>query len=456
MSKCISVIPLSNIERIAILPGGGRSLSQVKGNADYIINGGFYDMDTGKPVGHLKIAGEVKSREAWNCFGFRCDTGADIRMDVVPDSGGQNYISGVELLTPGLGEGGKLSYRADVGGTRGRSAIGIAGDKLVLYCSGDGTKDGKTPEKLRDELVSIGCTRAIMLDSGGSSQCDFKGETISSSRRVHNYLAIWLKKDASEDPTKGSADTMSKKTVVLDPGHGVETAGKRSPDGSYLEHEFNLDMANRIKVILERHGVEVVLTRSTKNDVTLANRVKIANGISGLALFVSIHSNASGDGKGWTDPDGYGIYTSAKGDTAERNKAAKAILAEAKAAGIQMWGGGLFHDISLYVLKNTTAPAVLIEHGFHTNIHEVELLKHTVYRDLLAKVDAKGILKYLGIPYVEKPADGKNDGKDAPSAWAASSWKKATTKGVFDGTNPQGALTREQAAVILDRLGLLK
>lgn len=400
MSKCIAEIPLSQIERIAVLTGSSRSLAQVKGSADYIINGGFYDMTTGKPTGHMKVDGKVLAKESWNCFGFRWDTGADIRMDVVPDSGGQNYLSGVELLTPGKGKDSKLSYLKEVGGTRGRSAMGIAGDKLILYCTGDGTKDAKTPEKLRDELVSIGCTRAIMLDSGGSSQCDFNGKTINSSRRVHNYLAVWLK---SKDP-EGSVDTMSKK-VVIDPGHGVETAGKCSPDGKYHEHEFNLDVAQRLKAILTRHGVTAGLTRTTKADVTLAKRVEIANAIDDLDLFVSIHSNASGDGSNWTDPDGFGIYTSSEGDTAGRNIAAKAIIAKAKEAGITIWGDGLFHDSSLYVLRKTVAPAVLIEHGFHTNKAETELLKSSAYRDKLAVVDAKGILEYLGIPFKEEPAE---------------------------------------------------
>ena len=199
---------------------------------------------------------------------------------------------------------------------------------------------------------------------------------------------------------------MSKK-VVLDPGHGVETAGKRSPDGKYLEHEFNLDMAKRIKAQLERHGVIVVLTRSVENDVTISDRANISNEVK-PDLFVSIHSNAA-VGSGWLDPSGYGIYTSARGETAERNKAARAILARVKSAGIQLWGSGLFHDgddgqKDIGVLWKTDAPAVLIEHGFHTNINEVELLKTDVYRDLLAKVDAQGILDYLGIPWVDEPA----------------------------------------------------
>lgn len=194
---------------------------------------------------------------------------------------------------------------------------------------------------------------------------------------------------------------MSRK-VVLDPGHGVETAGKRSPDGVYLEHEFNLDMARRLKAQLERHGVCVHLTRSTESDVSLAGRVEVSNRI-GPDLFVSLHSNASGEG--WTSPRGYGIYTSSAGDAAERNKAAKAILARAGEAAIPLWGGGLHHS-RLYVLRNTVAPAVLIEHGFHTNIEEVEQLKSVEYRDLLAQVDAKGILDYLGLSWAEEGGNG--------------------------------------------------
>ena len=400
MSKYIASIPLADIDRISILMGGKQTMEQVKGDADYILNGGFYDMRTGKPVGHLKVDGRVLAAEGWNCWGMTWDAGGDIRMDVVPDMGGANYISGLELLTRDLGPKGKISYPADQGGKRGRSALGLTGDKLILYCSGDGTQDACNPAKLRDELVELGCDRAIMLDSGGSSQCDFAGKRISSSRRVHNYIAVWLKKKEDKPMNEN-------RKVVLDPGHGVETAGKRSPDGSYLEHEFNLDMARRVKAHLERHGVSVTMTRTTEHDVSLADRVAISNATK-PNLFVSLHSNASGNGTDWTSPDGYGIYTSAAGETAERNKAARAILARVKEAGVKLWGSGLFHDgddgkKDIAVLWRTVAPAVLIEHGFHTNRAETEKLKTPEYRALLAQVDAKGIMDYLGIAWVDEP-----------------------------------------------------
>lgn len=45
--------------------------------------------------------------------------------------------------------------------------------------------------------------------------------------------------------------------------------------------------------------------------------------------------------------------------------------------------------------------------------------------------------------------------KDIPAAWAKTAWDKATAKGVLDGTRPTEPITRQEAAVILDRLGLL-
>lgn len=185
------------------------------------------------------------------------------------------------------------------------------------------------------------------------------------------------------------------KRVVLDPGHGVETAGKRSPDGTYLEHEFALDMAKRIKHILTGHGVEVFLIREDEHDLSNTYRAEKANALA-PDLFVSLHSNAAGSGADWMNVRGYGIYTSMKGDTAARNIAAKAILNRAQEAGIHLWGGGLHHE-KWTVLAKTNAPAVLIEHLFHDNREDTELLKDPSFREILAEADAKGILDYLGV-----------------------------------------------------------
>ena len=49
----------------------------------------------------------------------------------------------------------------------------------------------------------------------------------------------------------------------------------------------------------------------------------------------------------------------------------------------------------------------------------------------------------------------KKSTKNIPSDWAKASWEKAIKKGILDGSNPHNTLTREQLAVILDRLNLV-
>lgn len=443
MSKYIAAIPLADIERIAIVTGNGRSMAQVKGDADYICNAGFYDMTTWRPVGHLKADGAVLAKEVWGCWGFAWDK-SDIKMSALPDAKRTNYISGVEMLSPMIGIHDAMHYRPEVGGSRPRTAMALTGDKLLLYCADSPT----TPEALRDTLYKLGAETAILLDGGGSSQCDFQGQKICSSRRVHNYLAVWLQK---------KEDKPVSKTVCLDPGHGVESPGKCSPDKSYYEHEFALDMARRIQAHLKRCGVRVVLTRTDEHCPTgkadtndLLKRVAISDA-AGADLFVSIHSNASGNE--WSNASGLMIYTSAGPETASRNVAAKAVLSRMTAAGVELRGSPLVHDIELVVTRKTVAPAMLIEYGFHTSRTEVALLKKSSYRAKLAEATAKGVCDFLGVAWA---AESAGEGMDTGAAdWAATAWEKAKSKGVLDSTRPTDPVTRQELAVVLDRLNLI-
>ena len=140
-----------------------------------------------------------------------------------------------------------------------------------------------------------------------------------------------------------------KKTVVLDAGHDAGNLANKSPDGSYYEHEFCLDMAKRIRAYLERCGVAVTETRPDGKAVSLAQRCAIANGIEGLDLFVSLHSNAAG-GSGWSTARGWSCYLYGAGGA--REQAASAILEQVRGAGVTVRTNALVYDPELYVLKN--------------------------------------------------------------------------------------------------------
>ncbi len=187
--------------------------------------------------------------------------------------------------------------------------------------------------------------------------------------------------------------------VVLDPGHGVETPGKRSFDGSLLEHEFNFDIAKRQKAVLERHGVEVVLTRLNEHDIPLAERVAIAKHYN-ADIFVSDHADAYGST--WNSANGYTVYTYTRIDAATTRLAQCVDSAMSEVGSIRNRG---IKQADFYVLRNTPMPAILIEHGFYTNKVEGPKLKDTNVRQALAVAGAKGILQYFGIQYKGKEED---------------------------------------------------
>ena len=448
MSKLITYIPLSSVERIELrVTNCRKTLSQVKAEtkAHYVLNGGMWNPD-GSACPLLKVGGVMRSGTPWRAVGYAWDKGPDIRM-TSEYGGAANFIAVTALVTSGKPVD-KPSYGSAQGGKRGRSAIGLRGGSLALYCSGDGTGDAATPETLRDELAGLGWASAVMLDGGGSSQCDFGGERITASRKVHNWICVWLKQGGQKPPEQEDKP-MSKHTVCLDPGHGPGNVNG-SPDGTYKEWEFTWDMAQRIKPLLEAQGVGVVLTKTADNYPGLTERANISNKAT-PDCFVSIHTNAYGDG-GWSSASGLEIYTSAGPMTAQRNVLASDLVNAFHAAGVSLRSEPIKHKMYT-VLAKTDAPAALIEYGFHTNKMDTEYLKDTKYRDKLAEATAKGICEFLGVAWQAEP--GADNSEDTPDVWAADAWQKAKDKGVLDGTRPRDNMTRQELAVVLDRLNLI-
>src|SRR5882762_3421294 len=88
-------------------------------------------------------------------------------------------------------------------------------------------------------------------------------------------------------------------TVVLDPGHGGHDKGQMSRYG--CEKDFALDVARKLRPILQAKGMRVIMTRESDYFVPLEVRAQIANRARD-AIFVSIHFNATND-----DPNATGF-----------------------------------------------------------------------------------------------------------------------------------------------------
>ena len=432
MSKEIVSVPLSRVQRIEIkVTNCRKSLAQVKADtgADYILNGGMWNAD-GSPCPLLKVGGKNLSSFPWSAYGYSWNDGPDIHMTALHNQ--RNFIAVTPLIQGGAPIK-KLSYAYAQGGTRGRSAMGLKDGRLCLYCTSDGSADAKTPEQLRDELHALGWDSAIMLDGGGSSQCDFNGQQIKASRKVHNWICAYTKKEEEDKPVK--------KTVCLDPGHGPDTVNG-SPDGTYKEREFAWDLYERIVPLLEAQGVNVICTRTEDTKPSLTERATVANNAK-ADCFVSLHTNASGSG--WSSPSGLELYTSSGPETAQRNVLAAQLLNAFHAAGVSLWAPTVKHE-AYTVLTKTNMPAVLIEYGFHTNKSDVALLKDSAYRDQLAEATARGVCDWLGITYQDK------EETPVEKPWYADAQKWAVEMGIADGTRPTDPCTRAEEWTMLQRL----
>ena len=155
---------------------------------DVLINGGLFDMKTWSPCCWLKVDGNLLHTENWSDWGFGFEN-TNLRMDSsVNIAKYRNFITCVSILKGGTAL--KLSYPAELGGKRARTAIGIdTAGRVVAYCVPETTP--LTPEELQIVMRQLGCVSALMLDGGGSSQAIMPNGKVQSSRIVHNYIALW-------------------------------------------------------------------------------------------------------------------------------------------------------------------------------------------------------------------------------------------------------------------------
>lgn len=168
---------------------------------DVIINGGLFDMSyNDRPNLWLRVDGKTLNTDKYGywCYGWNTN---DIRMIHSNDiETVQNAICCCAMVKDSKPT--QMFTDSATGGVRGRTAIGTLPDgKVVIYCSKDGTSDAITPEKLQNYCLSNGWKDAIMLDSGGSSQCITPEGKITSTRKVHNVLCFWIKKETTKPKT---------------------------------------------------------------------------------------------------------------------------------------------------------------------------------------------------------------------------------------------------------------
>lgn len=174
-------------------------------------------------------------------------------------------------------------------------------------------------------------------------------------------------------------------TIAVDPGH--PPVGATGPTGLY-EGDAVLPIAQHLRDELERRGAKVVLTRTTRDAVALADRPVIARRANAHA-FVSIHLNALPDGVNPFTAHGTGTYFF---------QPQSAPLARTVQAGMVQQMGlrdlGVFYD-NLAVVRQTWMPSVLCEGAFLMIPEQEAWLRTTEFQKAYARGVADGLERYF-------------------------------------------------------------
>lgn len=199
-----------------------------------------------------------------------------------------------------------------------------------------------------------------------------------------------------------NAPVLDRKTVIIDPGHGGPDGGATSCTG-ILESQFNLEIALRLRDLMEILGIQTVMIRETDCSVytqgntiaqkkvsDLKERVRIVNSTDNATL-VSIHQNLFTDAK-YSGAQVFYAKTDGSQELAKnlQNAFIQSVnkdshRQEKKADGI-------------YLMQNINCPGILIECGFLSNPREEYLLRSDSYQKKLCSVIATTLSNYLFDP----------------------------------------------------------
>src|SRR5213595_3258405 len=229
-----------------------------------------------------------------------------------------------------------------------------------------------------------------------------------------------------------AANVGNVETVVLDPGHGGHDKGAVCRYG--YEKDFALDVARKLRPLLQAKGLRVIMTREGDYFVPLEIRAQIANAARN-SIFVSIHFNATND-----DPNATGFeifsFTPRGAPSTSDSAVAPSALSTQPGSTVDAQSMALsacnYHSLighipeydrgikraRFAVLRLTKVPAVLIEGGFLTERGESKLISNKDWRAKLAGAIGIGIESYRALPVKKQPptlvADYRRETKSAP------------------------------------------
>ena len=205
-------------------------------------------------------------------------------------------------------------------------------------------------------------------------------------------VVSWKLSEWTSDVAKqGAKKKEDEVVIVVDPGHGGEDPGKVGSN-DVLEKDLNLQIAMKVRELLEEAGITIVMTReddkvpdAKKED--LGQRVKHINETN-PTLTVCIHQNSYPD----ASVKGAQVFYHTKTEAAE--DVASIVQEELRTVDPENTRQIKEND-TYYMLKHTQVPTIIVECGFLTNPQEAEKLTQEDKQNQLAQAICEGIIKWL-------------------------------------------------------------
>lgn len=199
--------------------------------------------------------------------------------------------------------------------------------------------------------------------------------------------------------------------ILIDPPHGIDIAGKRSPDERLLEYKYGREICAEVAKCLKADGYDAELTTTSEKEPGLTKRVNIVNAICDKfgtrnVCMVSIHINAAAN-YGWRNASYWCAYTS-KGQT-NGDKLANCLYNAAeqvlpplfpdipknKLIKYDMSDGDRDVESNFTVIHKTKCAACLTENFFMDNKTNVDWLLSPCGRDAIIRLHVQGIKEYV-------------------------------------------------------------
>jgi N-acetylmuramoyl-L-alanine amidase len=285
-------------------------------------------------------------------------------------------------------------------------------------------------ETAKNPLEFVSGSREVMINGARSWLCfpviEQNGKLLVSRTDVAKTIEPLVR--PHRVPNVGKVQT-----VVVDPGHGGYDKGQVSRYG--YEKDFALDVARKLRPLLQSKGLRVIMTREGDYFVPLEVRAQIANKARD-SIFVSIHFNGSNDDRNAT---GFEIFSftprgaPSTSDTAVAPNALSAQPGSVADAQSTALSACIYHSLlghlpeydrgikraRFAVLRLTKVPAVLIEGGFLTEQGECKLIAQKEWRVKLAHAISVGIESYRALGTKKQPpllvADYRKQIKSTPN-----------------------------------------